>query len=71
MILTQCKDTNDIENTQIYFHEIYENTQIYIEKSFENTQIWMFVIDSYMVDNSRYYVGDRMMYGKFAYLKGK
>lgn len=24
-----------------------------------------------MVDNSRYYVGDRMMYGKFAYLKGK
>lgn len=42
MILTQCKDTNDIENTQIYFHEIYENTQIYIEKSFENTQIWMF-----------------------------
>ena len=41
MILTQCKDTNDIENTQIYFHEIYENTQIYIEKSFENTQIWM------------------------------
>ena len=42
MILTQCKDTNDIENTQIYLHEIYENTQIYIEKSFENTQIWMF-----------------------------
>lgn len=42
MILTQCKDTNDIGNTQIYFHEIYENTQIYIEKSFENTQIWMF-----------------------------
>ena len=42
MILTQYKDTNDIENTQIYFHEIYENTQIYIEKSFENTQIWMF-----------------------------
>lgn len=63
MILTQCKDTNDIENTQIYFHEIYENTQIYIEKSFENTQIWMFdVIDSYMVDNSRYYVGDRMIW---------
>ena len=42
MILTQCKDTNDIENTQIYFHEIYENTQIHIAKSFENTQIWMF-----------------------------
>ena len=56
MILTQCKDTNDIENTQIYFHEIYENTQIYIEKSFENTQIWMF---------SRYYVGDRMIWNLF------
>ena len=48
MILTQCKDTNDIENTQIYFHEIYENTPIYIEKSFENTQIWMFEIPPYI-----------------------
>ena len=34
MILTQCKDTNDIENTQIYFHEIYENTQIWMFESF-------------------------------------
>ena len=30
MILTQCKDTDNIENTQIYFYEIYENTQIWI-----------------------------------------
>ena len=34
LILTQCKDTNDIENTQIYFHEIYENTQIWMFESF-------------------------------------
>ena len=60
MILTQCKDTNDIENTQIYFHEIYENTQIYIEKSFENTQIWMFEF----YHNNNHYVIDTSLYNK-------
>ena len=53
MILTQYKDTNDIENTQIYFHEIYENTQIYIEKSFKNTQIWMFEFICYLFCNTK------------------
>ena len=38
----QCNDTNNVENTKIYFHKIYENTQIHIAKSFENTQIWIF-----------------------------
>ena len=44
LILMQCKDTNNVENTKIYFHKIYENTQIHIAKSFENTQIWMFFL---------------------------
>ena len=43
---------------------------LYIQKTKKNRYLH-YVIDSYMVDNSRYYVGDRMMYGKFAYLKGK
>ena len=42
LILTQCKDTNNIENSQIYIHEIYENTQIHSNGIYENTQIWMF-----------------------------
>ena len=40
----QCNDTNNVENTKIYFRKIYENTQIHIAKSFENTQIWMFFL---------------------------
>ena len=43
----------------------------YNEQKTKKNRYLHYVIDSYMVDNSRYYVGDRMMYGKFAYLKGK